>query len=431
MERFIGFRDMIHLVLVGMNHRTASVALRERLACSAGGELAMTAELLRNHDIREAFALSTCNRVELLALARDLSGTERLLREMLGAGADLPPGKSGDCFYSYSGREAVRHLFRVTASLDSMVMGEPQILGQVKEAYRRSLEAGAAGLFINKLLHHSFRTAKRVRSETAIAANAVSVGSMAADLAKKIFGSLRKRTILIIGAGEMSELAAKHLMNGCEGRVVAANRSAEGALRIAEIFGGVAVGLDGIENALNDADIVISSAGASEFLITKAMVERAVRRRKNRLLFLIDIAVPRNIEPAAGSIDTVYLYNIDDLQEIVDQNLCTRKEEALAAEAIIEEEVQSFEKWYKTRDVVPTIAALRTKVEAVVREELMTALADSHGRPGSSIDVEALSRTITNKMLHEPIVGMKEECFDNGATYLTAAVRRLFRLDNE
>jgi len=310
-----------------------------------------------------------------------------------------------------------------------MVMGEPQILGQVKEAYRDCVEQKASGIILNKLLHHAFRTAKRVRTETAIAGNAVSVSFAAVEMAKKILGSLEGRTVLLVGAGEMSELAARHLLANGAGRIIVANRTYARAVQVAEEIHGVPVGFELLEEKLQEADIVISSTGAAGFILTPAMVQGALRRRKNRLLFLIDIAVPRDVDPEVGRIDNVYLFNIDDLQGVVDENVRNRLQEAEKAEGIIGEEVLKFAEWYNTLEVVPTIVSLREKAETILRAELersgswLRALGEEDRK-----NVEILATQIINKILHDPVTGLKEESQSNGAMPYVAAIRKLFRL---
>jgi len=312
------------------------------------------------------------------------------------------------------------------------VMGEPQILGQIKEAYRGTVRSRTNGVLLNKTMHSAFRVAKRVRTETGIADNAVSVSFAAVELAKKIFGDLDGKTVLLVGAGEMSELAARHLMAKGAARIFVANRTADRAQELAEAFGGTAVPFDEIGRALRETDIVISSTGASGHVINAAMVAEALHRRKNRLLFLIDIAVPRDIEPAAGEMDNVYLYNIDHLQEVVDENRSSRLREAERAEAIIEEEVGRFRAWFDALDVVPTIVALRKKLEGVARGELeqiaswLACLPEEDRRK-----VEYLAAAVVNKILHDPVTALKDESIDGGGLPYVAAAGRLFGLDRE
>jgi glutamyl-tRNA reductase len=310
-------------------------------------------------------------------------------------------------------------------------MGETQILGQVKDAYRQALAQNATGLVLNRLMHRSFRTAKRVRTETAIAANPVSVSFAAVELAKKIFGSLAGKKILLIGAGEMAELTGMHLIgNGAE-EITVANRSPAQAEALAGKFHGKAILLDDLEAALIDADIVISSTGAARYVVTEERIRHSMRKRKNRLLFLIDIAVPRDIEPAADSVENVYLYNIDNLQDIVDENMKVRKKEALKAEAIVEEEVILYNNWIKELEAVPTIVSLRAKAEGIVRKELEKSLGWMQKLSDDDREkVDNLVKSVVNKILHAPVTVMKEESSEVSSKGIVDAVRQLFRLDD-
>jgi glutamyl-tRNA reductase len=311
-----------------------------------------------------------------------------------------------------------------------MVMGEPQILGQMKDAYRDCVEQKASGIILNKLLHHAFRTAKRVRTETAIAGNAVSVSYAAVEMAKKILGSLEGRTVLLVGAGEMSELAARHLLKNGAGRIIVANRTYARAAQVAGEIQGTPVGFEQLEEKLQEADIVISSTGAAGYVITPPMVRTALRRRKNRLLFLIDIAVPRDVDPDTGRIENVFLFNIDDLQGVVDENVRNRHREAEKAEGIIGEEVLRFAEWYNTLEVVPTIVSLREKAESILRAELERSGSWLRGLGEEDRkNVEILAAQIINKILHDPVTGLKEESRSNGAMPYVAAIRKLFRLE--
>jgi glutamyl-tRNA reductase len=419
----------MRIVLIGMSHWTAPVEIRERLqlACGDGGPV--LAELLGIPEVREVLVLSTCNRVEVLARVSDGEAAVEQLKSFIYRQGNLVAAELERCLYVCRDREAVRHLFRVAASLDSLVMGEPQILGQVKEAYRRAADHRATGVLLNRLVHHAFRAAKRVRTETGIAGNAVSVSYAAVELAKKIFGGLQGKTILLIGAGEMSELAARHLLRQGVGRILIANRTFARAEEMAAEFRGTPISFDRFAEALPDVDIVITSTGAPGYVVTAEMVVAALRRRRNRLLFLIDIAVPRDIEPAAGEIDNVFLYNIDNLQEVVDTNRETRRAEARKADEIVAEEVAVFEAWFNALAVVPTIVALRGKMEGIVRGELEKSAHWLAGFPEEDRSrIEGVVDAVVNKILHDPITGLKEESREKDELPYVAAVRRLFKL---
>ena len=421
----------MNIVLLGMNHKTAPLEVRERLLLSCGNNVHPLLEMIKIPQIKEALYLATCNRVEALASTVDVKDAVERLKEFIFPHGNLTPDQMERCSYVYFDHEAVRHLFRVASSIDSLIMGESQILGQVKEAYRRAAELRTTGVVLNRVVHHAFRVAKRVRTETGIASNAVSVSFTAVELAKKIFGTLKGKTILLIGAGEMSELAAMHLIKYGVDRILIANRTYARTLAMAKDFHASVVEFDRLGEGLRDADIVISSTGAPGYVINAEMVTAALHRRKNRLLFLIDIAVPRDIDPAVGNIDNVYLYNIDNLQEIVDENLKSRRREAKKAEAIIEEEVLKYREWFGTLEVVPTIISLREKVEGIITGELGRSLSWMQNLSEEQRkNVEILTSSILNKVLHDPIVAIKEESQNGGALPYIAALRRLFRLDD-
>ena len=422
----------MNIILIGINHKTAPVEIRERLSIDCEDPDRPLIEIAGIPQIKEGMFLSTCNRVEVLAGVSDVDSAVENLKAVIFSLGNLSSEEMEKCLYVYHGDDAMRHLFRVASSIDSMVMGEPQILGQVKDAYRQCVEHNASGVILNKLLHHAFKVAKRVRTETGIASNAVSVSFAAVALAKKILGNLKGKTILLVGAGEMSELAAKHLMGSGISRIIVANRTYGQAVKLADDFHGIPAGFDNLEEKLQEADIVISSTGAPGYIIEKEMIASALRRRKNRLMFLIDIAVPRDIDPEAGAIDNVYLYNIDNLQEIVDENMSSRMREAGKAEAIIDEEVLEFSGWLKTLEAVPTIVSLREKVDKIIESEL--------GRSASWMNnlgeeekenVKILISSVTNKILHDPITGLKEESQNDGAAPYIATIKRLFGLDDD
>jgi glutamyl-tRNA reductase len=339
--------------------------------------------------------------------------------------------EAASCIYKYYDEEAVRHIFRVAASLDSLVMGETQILGQVKDAYRQALAQHATGVVLNRLMHCSFRAAKRVRTETSIAVNPVSISFAAVELAKKIFGSLTGKKILLVGAGEMAELTGTHLIgNGAE-EIIVANRSLAQAELLAEKFHGEAVSLEALDAKLIEADIVISSTGAPTYIITADLIRKIHHQRRNRLLFLIDIAVPRDIDPAASSLENVYLYNIDNLQDIVDENMNVRKREAIKAEMIVEEEITRYVSWQKEQESVPTIVSLRNKAEEIVRAEMDKAAGWIKNLDKEEQEkVDNLVNSIVNKLLHTPVAALKEESSEFSSKDIVATARRLFRLDD-
>jgi glutamyl-tRNA reductase len=422
---------MMNIVLIGMNHKTAPLDIRERLSLSCDGTLDPLAEMKHLPALQEAVYLATCNRVEVLAGTHDCQAAVAGLRKMILQHGNLTEDELSRCLYIYHDEAALHHLFRVASSLDSLIMGEPQILGQIKDAYRQAVDNQTTGVILNKAMHYAFRAAKRVRTETGIANHAVSVSFAAVELAKKIFGTLSGKKILLLGAGEMSELAARHLLKHGVDKIIVANRTYARAVQMAADFNGTPIAFDDRQAALDEIDIVISSTGASGYVLTPEMIGPALRRRKNRLLFLIDIAVPRDIDPRTGDMDNVYLYNMDDLQDIADENMNIRKSEALKAEGIITEEVQRYLEWFRTLEVVPTIVALRDKVEAIVREEMEKSGAWLRTLdPENRQSVEILASSIVNKILHDPMTSLKEESQNQGGMVYVAALRRLFRLEN-
>ena len=418
------------IVLIGLNHKTAPLAVREKIFAGCQEEKDLLSSLRSINGVGEVLYLSTCNRIEIIASVEETEDAGKSLNDFLAQNGGLTPTEAANCFYEYRGEEAVRHIFRVAASLDSLVMGETQILGQVKDAYRQALAQNATGVVLNRLMHCSFRAAKRVRSETAIAVNPVSVSFAAVELAKKIFGSLTGKKILLIGAGEMAELTGMHLISNGAEEIIVANRSMPQAIALAEKFHGEAVSLDALEEKLIEVDIVISSTGAPAYVVTADLIRKIHHQRKNRLLFLIDIAVPRDIDPAASLLENVYLYNIDNLQDIVDENMNVRKKEAIKAEMIVEEEITRYVSWQKEQESVPTIVSLRNKAEEIVRAEMDKAAGwmnkldkEEQGK------VDGLVNSIVNKLLHIPVAALKEESSEFSSKDIVATVRRLFRLD--
>lgn len=361
------------IVLVGVNHKTAPVEIRELLAFSDEACASGLRRLVDGEVVREGLIVSTCNRVEILSSTSSdqlEQGTQRIT-EFLNRNHRLPPEFLGAHIYSHLDDAAVRHLFRVASSLDSMVVGEPQVLGQVRHAYSVAVEAGTAGRVLNRLVHHTFRVAKRVRSETGIAANAVSISYMAVELGKKIFDTLKDQTVLLVGAGEMAELSARHLMNAGASRLLIVNRTTEAASRLAEECGGQQVSFDDLQTALSEADFVICSTGSPEYVVTEQMVKAAREKRRNRPMCLIDISVPRNIDPNAGKVANVFVFDIDDLESVITSNIREREREAERAELIVQSEVMQFQQSLRLMDVGPSIGALRDKLQEMARAELL------------------------------------------------------------
>jgi len=419
------------ILLIGLNHKTAPIAVREKVFSGCQEENDLLSSLLSLTGVGEVLYLSTCNRVEIIASVEESEDAVQSLSDFLARNGGLTPVEAASCIYKYYDKEAVRHIFRVAASLDSLVMGETQILGQVKDAYRQALAQHATGVVLNRLMHCSFRAAKRVRSETAIAVNPVSVSFAAVELAKKIFGSLAGKKILLIGAGEMAELTGTHLIGNGAGEIIVANRSMPQAIALAEKFHGEVVSLDALDAKLIEADIVISSTSAPAYIVTADLIRKIHHQRKNRLLFLIDIAVPRDIDPAVSLLENVYLYNIDNLQDIVDENMNVRKKEAIKAEMIVEEEITRYVSWQKEQESVPTIVSLRNKAEEIVLAEMDKAAGWIKNLDKEEQEkVDNLVNSIVNKLLHTPVAALKEESSEFSSKDIVATARRLFRLDD-
>lgn len=421
------------IIVVGLNHRTAPIEIREKLSISDAQLREALIRLKSCHGIDEGVILSTCNRVEVCAVVQQVqTGFQRIKEFFEDHHTGLSAEEWNACLYLYSADEAIRHLFRVASSLDSMVIGEPQVLGQLKEAFDTAMHQKATGVILNKVFRKAISVAKRVRTETKIAENAVSISFAAVELAKKIFGQLAGKEALLVGAGEMAELAVRHLVDNGVGKVMITTRNFDNAIDLAKRFDGIPIRMEEFPRYLAESDILICSTGAPHYVITEDHIRQTIQRRKNRPIFLIDISVPRNIDPHVNRIDNVFLYDIDDLQSIVDTNLEGRQKEALKAEEIVSEELTTLNKWLKSLEVVPTITALRTKAEDIRRIELNKFLSKlGELTPEQRETVEGLAASIVNKLLHSPLVVLKDEArSENGALY-AEAVRRLFNLDKD
>jgi glutamyl-tRNA reductase len=422
----------MHLTLVGLSHKTAPVEIREKLTFPANRQEDALSLLTSTSAVNEAVIVSTCNRTEIYCVTASESDGPGAIIDFICDYHDLDRHELVRYLYISEGEAVVRHLFRVVASLDSMVLGEAQILGQVKEAYEAAFANGACGRIFNKLFRQSFEVGKRVRTETEIGENAVSISYAAVELAKKVFESLEGRTILVLGAGKMSELTAKHLVSNGVGRVLVANRTYERAQELAEKFSGEAILYDDLFTRMAEADIVISSTAATHYVVTKDKVAAARKGRRGTPLFLIDIAMPRDIDPAVNDLADVYLYNIDDLNGVVSQNLEERMREAERAEVIIGEEMAAFEAWLESLDVVPTVAGMRAKAEEIRIAEMQRAIKRLGGLSEKELQtVEMLSCSIINKMLHDPTSRLKDVASSKDGYQYVAAARYLYALDGE
>jgi glutamyl-tRNA reductase len=415
--------------LIGVNHKTAPVEVRERLAIPESHLADALRRLAEHPGVEEGLILSTCNRVEILAQTNNGNAD---LRAFVRDFFRLQPLDFEPHAYEYREREAIRHLFRVACSLDSMVVGEPQILGQVKEAYATARAVGAVHSQLDLLLTRAFAVAKRVRTETAVGSSAVSVASVAVDLAKKIFGSLQGKHVYLVGAGKMSELAARHLLAHGAESIFVANRTYDRATQLASKFNGQAILFEQLYETCDRADIVLTSTGAPHAIFRREHGELFLSRRKNRPMFFIDIAVPRDVDPEVNKLDGIFVYDIDDLQQAVSSNVADRRREADRAEAIVESEVEKFRARLTSLEVVPTIVSLQDHLETIRQAEIDRA----RGRLGpltaeQETALETLTRGIVNKIMHTPISTLKTAAHEPEATTVIDVVRRLFNLREE
>ena len=422
---------MIKIINIGMNHETAAVELRESLAT----ELENTSRALafmRDLDfIEEGIFISTCNRVEALFTAINPLEAKRSIISLMSRLGNIPVDSFSSSLYTFEDMDAVRHIFRVTSSLDSMVVGEPQILGQIKEAYAQAVKRKTSGVILNRLMHRSFHVAKRTRTETDICEAAVSISYAAVELAKKIFHVLDGKKVLLIGAGEMSELAAKHLMKQGVSSIVVANRTFDRAVQVAELFKAKPVSFDEIGAQLLEVDIVLTSTASPGYVITYDQVRNCLRKRRNRPLFFIDIAVPRDVQPEINNLSNVYVYDIDDLKGIIQLNKDHRQQEAIKAERIVQEEVIKFEKWLKTLEVVPTIVSLREKAESIIQTELKKSTSTLKNlTPSQKQSIQNLTLSISEKILNDPILFLKKKADRPSLNTYLDVTRKLFNLDH-
>jgi glutamyl-tRNA reductase len=423
-----------HLFVLGLNHRSAPVEVRERLAFNNGALAPALHRLVDTKVVREGTIISTCNRVEIVTCTPDLAIADEKVRTFLAEEQRMARTLFEDHLYRLVGKEAVRHLFRVAASLDSLVVGEPQILGQVKDAYTAASTCGTLGEVLHRCFHKTFAVAKRVRSETQIAARAVSVSSAAVELARKIFDRLGDKTAMVIGAGEMGELAVRHLQNHGIGNILVTNRTFSRAVELAREFKGTVVPFEQFHKHLRLTDIVIGSAGGNDYLLGPEVVEETLRERRRRPMFFIDLGVPRNFDPRLNDLENVFLYDIDDLQHVIEGNKDEREREAMKAEAIVAEEVEAFWQWFSGLEVTPTIVALRERAEAIRQRELEKTLASLKDlSPHAQKAMESLSTGIINKLLHPQIAYLKNvgRGGETSEAVDLATLRRILGLDED
>ncbi len=420
----------MHLLLLGISHRTAPVELRERLDFQTRGLESALRALADREAASEAVIVSTCNRAELYAACDDVAAARTAITTFVSEYHGIDPSVVLPHIYNQTDLDAVRHLFRVAAGLDSLVVGEPQILGQVKDAHSVAGTAHTTGTLLNRLFHASFGVGKRVRTETGLGSGAVSVSFAAVSLAKKIFGDLKGLNVLVVGAGEMGKLTALHMKSQGVHQVTIVSRTMAHAARTAEAIGGAsAASMDDLDALLGRADIVITATGASTTVLTRAHIEAVMRPRRNRPLFMIDIAMPRDVEPAAGEIEQVFLYNIDDLQATVRENLARRASEVARAEAIVSDEVEKFGQWLRARSAIPTVVALRQHFETIRRAELdrlaSTLPPDARGR------VDDITRLVVEKLLLMPTEQLKSATDRETAAAYAEVLTRLFGLEQK
>lgn len=421
------------IIVVGLSHKSAPIEVREKLNFPENTLPDALRKLMTYAGIRESLVVSTCNRVEIYASVQDSTQGVDSIKQFISDYHGLSREALDKSLYVYPDAQGVRHTFRVASSLDSMVLGEAQILGQLKDAFDISLKTKTTSTILNKLIKKAISVAKRVRTETKLAEGAVSISSAAVELAKKIFGTLEGKVVMLLGAGEMAELAAQHLLGNGVKNIMVVNRTFERAEELAKEFKGDAIRFEHFPDALVMVDILICATGASQPVVKPDMVSRALRERRNKPIFMIDISNPRNIDPEVDKVDNVYLYDIDDLQSKVDVNTEGRAKEANKAEELVTLEVETYLQWERALDAVPTIVDLREKVEDVRKREFDKALSSLNGiTDDQKRAVEAMSQAIVNKLLHAPLVVLKQAASNSGAGDNTIAVaRRLFNLDKE
>jgi glutamyl-tRNA reductase len=421
---------MLDIVLLGLNHETAPVELRENLAFSKDETSAALKAFKESPAISEAILISTCNRVELLMATEDKSNAMDAVKLLLAEFKKIPVTEFENALYIHDGDDAVRHIFRVASSLDSMVVGEPQILGQIKEAYQTATIKKTSGVLLNKLLHRTFFVAKRVRSETGIGDHAVSISYAAIELGRKIFGTLEGKKVLLIGAGEMAELAVEHLIRNRTGDIFVANRTFERGVKLASKFKGKPVRFEEITDCLQRVDIIISSTGSPDYVVTRDQVKGVMHSRRNRPLFFIDIAVPRDIDPEINRLTNSYIYDIDDLKGVIDNNIESRNKEAIKGERIVDEAVIRFRQWYDNMDVVPTIVALRGKIDNIARSEVKKTLQTlNHLSDNDCQAINRMTNSLINKILHDPTLLLKRNKSREDKFVYLDITRQLFKLD--
>lgn len=422
---------MLEIVLLGLNHKTAPVELREKLAFSSQEAIDAIEALQKKSILKEVLLFSTCNRVEILLVTQNSSDAATAVKTFLSEFKNIPTSQFESSLYIHEGDQAIRHIFRVASSLDSMIVGEPQILGQYKDAYRTATKQKSSGVILNRLLHKAFFVAKKVRNETGIADSAVSISYAAIELGRKIFGDLEGKQALLIGAGEMAELAVEHLIRNRVSDIYVANRTFERGVDLAGKFNGKALRFEEITDSLEYIDIIISSTGSPDFVITRDQVKKSMRTRRNQPIFLIDIAVPRDIDPDINRINNAYVYDIDDLKDVVDDNVENRQKEAVKGERIVDEAVIKFLGWYESLDAIPTVVDMRNKASNIAKAEVEKTLQSlPHLSKEDSQAVYKMADALINKILHDPTVYLKSDGCQKDKSLYIDITRKLFNLDD-
>lgn len=422
---------MSTIIILGVSYRETAVELREKMSFTAKDLEKVLPSLIDQGVVEECSILSTCNRIEIYAVAENAEESIEKLKQFICDFHGINYDRLSAQFYSFTAMDAVRHVFRVASSLDSMVVGEPQILGQVKECYRIAREADSTGLILNKLFHSTFFTAKKVRTETGIGSHAVSISYAAVELAKRIFDDFSNRTAILIGSGEMGELAAKNLINVGINELIIASRNIDNAKVLAQNLNGKAVSMEEVYVHVNHADIIISATDSLEYIIKPSHLKQALSIRKNEPIFLIDIAVPRDIDPRVEDFENVYLYDIDDLNGVLDENIKTRRQSMKKADEIVSHRVQIFADWLDQLKVFPAIVELRKRFEFIKDQEIAKALRKLELQNGDQKEiVENMATALISKLLHSPLSNLKKESSNYSGLIYVEAITKLFDLQN-
>ncbi len=417
------------IILIGANHKTAPVELREKLSFSPEETIAALEVLKQDKDIKESLIFSTCNRTEILYIPSKGEQIDRII-EFISVQRSIDISKFKNSLYIYKNDDAILHLFQVASSLDSMVVGEPQILGQIKESYRTAVGNKSSGVLLNRLMHKAFSIAKKVRKETGIGDNAVSISYAAIELANKIFSDLSQKSVMLLGAGEMAELAVEHLISNRVKNILVANRTFKNAVNLAQKFNGQPVKFEERVDALKDVDIIISSTGATDYVMTEKQVKLAMKKRHHNTLFFIDIAVPRDIDPKINTISNAYVYDIDDLKNIVESNIDQRGKETIKAQRFIEEAVVKFHNWLEGLAIVPTIKALNDKMSSIVEIEYKKTFQSLKHLSQQDIDaIKRMTQAIASRTIHDPIRFLRNTGDHRDDSLYLNLSRQLFNLD--